>query len=427
MEARSRNILILHGLGPKKYRLKGQEEVELMFYERNENYNYFIHDINVKLPNKLKSFNFDVIYITATFLVKLSHPNFHQIIDRDYAFLKSHKSTTIALPQDDYWCQETRDDWYTEYADLIVSVFDPIHWETLYPSFLKTKKPIIRGHTCYLSARLVNKIGTISSGCEKINDIVYRSTGKPSFPNKLGYIKYSLGSSFKEKLKETLALDISNEPKDVILGDDWYRFIASSKAILGSNSGSSTIIRNHSEMLRIKKIMIENPNLETLEIYENFIKKEDKHFQLTDISPRNIEAALCKTLQILIKGSYGGILKPGIDYVELEEDFSNIDHVVSILKHPNKTRTIIQNCYETIINNKELSMSNLDQRIEDFLRPRLLFKENSEGLNNLKKQLKLHYTTLNLFMNAKFYFFHLVRTRFPLKIYNLLGRAYFKI
>ena len=38
-------------------------------------------------------------------------------------------------------------------------------------------------------------------------------------------------------------MDVSNDPKDLIYGDKWVEFLSNSKAVLGSNSGSSVILR----------------------------------------------------------------------------------------------------------------------------------------------------------------------------------------
>ena len=48
------------------------------------------------------------------------------------------------------------------------------------------------------------------------------------------------------------------------------------------------------------------------------------------ISPRNIEAALSKTVQIALIDSYSNIMSPDVHYIPLNKDYSNIDEVIKL-------------------------------------------------------------------------------------------------
>ena len=419
-----KNVLILHGLGPKRYRLSSIEKVDLIFRDRFKKAQCYEHDLHLFFPKTLKKIQFDLVIVASTFLAKIAHPRFYKKIIREYSFLKNENSLVVALPQDDYWCQQNRDEWYAEYVDLLVSVFDESNWQILYPEYLRKKKKIIRGHTVYLTQDVIRKYEKFNKTKKKY-DLVYRTRGFPSFPNRLGFIKYNLGDLFLKHLKDDLNVNFSNKSKDILYGEDWLEFIASSKAIIGSNSGSSILVKNHKEMLELKKKMILTPVKSNLKEDQFFLFESESYF-FTDISPRNIEAALTETLQILLPGTYGEIMTPNYDYVILKEDFSNLKEVVDVIKDKKKLKKIVKNCKKTILNEKSLKISELEKNIILHLKTKSYV--HFTDINNIVRvKLFFHYLIGGLFLDIKYFLFYLIKEKMPSPIYNILKRKYFKI
>ena len=131
-----------------------------------------------------------------------------------------------------------------------------------------------------------------------------------------------------------------------------------------------------------------------------FFKKEDRDYELTDISPRNIEAAKTMTLQVLFEGKYGGILKKDKDYFCLKEDFSNSTELISLIKNPSKIRKITQSCYNTLKDDKSINeyifVDNIKKIIDDFLKNTPHTKKKI-----IKKSLK--YKIFDFNFSLKFY------------------------
>ena len=357
------NILLIHSLPPKKFRFKGVEEVELLFKNFYNSLNVIEHNFFVKPTKKMKRFDFDTIILSSTFFDRFTELKNYKWLIKHYSFLENKNSYKIGLPQDDYWCQEIRDEWYSRNLDMIVSVFDKKQWPILYPKSIKNGLKIIRGHTIYLTPNKFKKIEGIPFK-KRENDIVYRTVGYPFFPNKFGMMKSQIGEMMYKKHQNDLRLDISNREKDLIFGHKWITFLSNSKAVLGSNSGSSVIVRNHKHMrdLLAQKEKYTVSDLWTFE--KDFFEKSDRGYELTDISPRNIEAAMTKTLQVLIDGEYGGILRKGEDYFALNEDLSNTEELIQLLNNQKKTEKITNSCYNRIKNSKTLNSDNLIKRIE---------------------------------------------------------------
>ena len=242
-------VLLLHAMPPKKFRFKGVEEIELLFKNYNSKKNVIEHNFYVDPPSYLIKFDFDAIILTSTFLERITHPKTYKRLIKKYSFLENKNSLKIGLPQDDYWAQETRDNWYSSNLDIIVSVFNSKYWFLLYPNSIKKNIKIIKGHTTYINNNF--KPFKAPDYNKREFDVVYRTVGESYFPNNLGLIKSQIGTKFFKNYSIDLKLNISNRKKDSIFGIKWYEFLANSKSVLGSNSGSSVIVRNHDHIEKV--------------------------------------------------------------------------------------------------------------------------------------------------------------------------------
>ena len=139
--------------------------------------------------------------------------------------------------------------------------------------------------------------------------ILFIEQKTPSAPNRFGFIKGVIGERFLKKINQNqYKCDISTDPKELLYGGSWYKFVANSKAILGSNSGSSVRLRNYQIDNSLKQFQMKFPNATWAEIESNVFDKKDRFKNYTAISPRNIEAAMLGALQVLTPGDYSGIL-----------------------------------------------------------------------------------------------------------------------
>lgn len=64
------------------------------------------------------------------------------------------------------------------------------------------------------------------------------------------------------------------------------------------------------------------------------------------ISGRQVEAAACKTAQVLFEGRYNGYLEPDVHYIPLAKDFGNIDDVVRKLHDDAYCTRVVNNAYD---------------------------------------------------------------------------------
>ena len=374
------NILVLHGMGEEKNWVSSWEDIELMFPKYDKCNNYLIHNCYLTLPKCIKSYDFDGVIMMSTFIDWVKRYQNGDSWLKQYEFLNKTKAFKVVFSQDDYWLSEVRDLFYTSIGvNLLFPVCPPSTWMELYPNYMSSSGKSILGYTIYLTEQMINLSNLSIPWENREQDIVYRASGIPTFPNKLGYIKANIGESFKLALglNHNLKLDISTSKESFISGNRWYSFIANSKSILGSNSGSSVNVRNHSIINQLNQFKKVSPFANIHEIEQNVLEERDINKNYTGISPRNIEAAMLGTLQILVPGDYGGILKPYKHYIPMNEDLSNIHEILDILKDKERCLKITTDCRDAVLSTKSLYAENVITDVLHQIKNNSIFEENN--------------------------------------------------
>ena len=339
--------------------ISGVEDVELLFPKYDKKNNYHVHNCNYHLVDFIKKINYNGIIMTSTFLDHVKRYDSDSSWINQYSFLKDTKAYKVVFSQDDYWLSSVRDDFYTKYKiDLVLPSVLASSWEDLLPKYFKSGN-MIQGYTSYLTPHIESLSKYSKPWKERKIDFFYRASSTSSFPNKLGKVKSEIGKTFENTLnKETVTYNLDIETIDynsgnILTGRKWYEYLGNSKATLGSNSGSSVKIKNHLIAEKVNKALEDKKNFDS--VLEQ-IPYEDQEKNYTGISPRNLEAAFTKTLQILVPGQYGNILKPYHDYIPLQEDCSNIKEVLEIFSSQSKCEEIIDNCYNSFKDFEDISV-----------------------------------------------------------------------
>lgn len=185
-------------------------------------------------------------------------------------------------------------------------------------------------------------------------DVGYRGSLQPLEFGRLCYEKQTIGRDFLDATQGmSLRCDISSRWEDRFSGDDWLRFLCRCKAVLGVESGASIFDLDGEVQQAIDAFKASSPVSEnSLDYPEKFLehlKPFEGNVYYNQISPRHLEAAATKTLQIMFEGQYSGILVSGKHFVELKRDFSNIDDVVEILREDSARKAIVEAAYRDII------------------------------------------------------------------------------
>ena len=165
-----------------------------------------------------------------------------------------------------------------------------------------------------------------------------------------------------------LALDIEVGGESLLPGDEWYRFIASCKAMLGVESGTRCFdLRDeiYADYLRLAAERDE-VSVEDLRAAGALERWTDRIYYRT-IGPRHFEAAALRVCQVLFEGSYSGLMEPMRHYIPLKRDFSNFDEVLGRVRDPELRRELTENARRDLIDSGENSYARLIEKLDAVL------------------------------------------------------------
>lgn len=174
-----------------------------------------------------------------------------------------------------------------------------------------------------------------------------------------------MNETIKISKNKNINLDVSMEETDRFSGNEWAKFLNNCKSLIGTNTGYDYFDLEDKTRIEANKLDLKyDGNFEKI-FNEYFINLKKKH-SMRIISGKNIEAAGCKTLQILIEGDYGGYFQPNKHYISVKKDLSNLNESVEMIKDENFCKTIIDNAYNLSIS--QLTYKNHLDKFYNFLK-----------------------------------------------------------
>ena len=205
-------------------------------------------------------------------------------------------------------------------------------------------------------------------------DVGYRGRALPPWLGILGQEKAWIAEGFLARArKRGLRCDIGWTENARIYGEDWFRFVASCRVTLGTESGTTITDFDGSIERDSRAYMAENPDATFWEVHEAVLAPFEGNVQMNVISPRLFEAASLRTGLVLFPGEYSGILEPGRHYVPLEKDFSNVDDVVATIRNTSALAEMIERSYEEIVASGRFSYNRMvaefDRLLEELAEP----------------------------------------------------------
>jgi hypothetical protein len=310
------------------------------------------------VPRSLSRVSFDAVVFHTTFLSQRWSPALFARRVAGVRPLKEVHAIKVALPQDEFIHTDILCDFINEFGiDHVFSVAPPTEWPEIYSTvdFRKTKLSQIL--TGYLDEKTVARIASLArSAPPRTIDIGYRAWRAAAWLGRHGYLKTEIADRFQELARtHGLAADISTRDRDTLLGDDWFRFLLRSKYTIGVEGGASILDRDGSIRLRTDQYVKEHPDASFSEIEAACFPGVDGSFKLFAISPRHLEACATRTCQILVEGTYNGILTPGTHYIELKKDLSNMEQVLDSVGRDDLRAELTENAHRDVVLNEHYS------------------------------------------------------------------------
>ena len=319
------------------------------------------------VPRWLRRLNPDVIVFHTTFLcMRWSH--LFSGWKWNLRWIADIECEKIALPQDEYDHSEVLDEWLYELgATAILSNFGAAQRSTLYP-LMHSRASFGKALTGYVDETLVASFAKTSLPMERRPfDIVYRASHLPYWFGSQGQLKHQVGTVVAERApRHELMVDISTRAEDTILGDAWFEFLASSRAVIGSESGSSVLDRRGEIRSQIRELLRREPDLDFAEVNRRMPPGWDD-FAFFAISPRHFEAISTRTCSLLVEGTYDGILEPDRHYLSIRRDFSNLDDVLERVRDHAALQVIADRAYTEIVASGEFTYEAFARDLERFL------------------------------------------------------------
>lgn len=329
---------------------------------------FSVHEVNTHfgMPPGLRDLEFDAIVLHYSLFGSVDYA----LDERFLAYLntRGRGSYTVAFFQDEHRFCQRRFRFLNEFGiDCVYSCLEPQYLDAVYGRYtsvrtLRSNVPGYAGEEMLAAARRLKR----PEGDRPI-DIGYRGRSLPIYSGRGGREKYEIGVRFLARAAPLgLRLDIAGDEADRIYGDDWYRFVASCRAVLGTESGVS-VFDLEGEVQAAHDQLLATGEEPTFERLGDVLARWEDRIPYRTISPRHFEAAALDVCQILYEGHYSGAMEPMVHYIPLAKDFSNFDEAIERFRDPALRRELNANAHRDLIESGAWSYEALVADVDETL------------------------------------------------------------
>lgn len=216
----------------------------------------------------------------------------------------------------------------------------------------------------YVPEHLVSR--PVSPIAHRPLDLVYRGRELPYWLGKLGQEKIQIARGVSARAEAfSLRVDVAFREGERIYGEDWINFIASARATLGTESGSTITDFDGSVERNVREYRAHHPEATFEEVHAAVLAPVEGNVMMNVISPRIFEAAALRTALVLFPGEYSGVLQPHRHYIPLEKDFSNFAEVVEKLRDTAAVQALVDRTYDEIARSEAFSLQGFIKQLDD--------------------------------------------------------------
>lgn len=304
------------------------------------------------VPRWISRLDIGLVVFHTTLLATRWYPESFRRAARRLGALQGLDCPRIAIPQDEFLNTDLLVDFLQEFrVDHVFSCAPPEEWKTIYGPLMSGGAGLTRVLTGYLEPRAVRRIERLATTeRERTIDIGYRSWKPEPWLGRHGMLKGWIAERFAEEGRRLgLRVDISMDPADTLLGDAWDRFLLRSRFTIGVEGGASILDRDGRIRACVSAYTAAQPDAPFEEIERSCFAGLDGTFDLRAISPRHLEACATRTPQILIEGSYNGILEPRTHYLPLRADFANISEALEAVISGTDATDMAERAYRDVV------------------------------------------------------------------------------
>lgn len=386
---------------------------------------------------KYNFFLFDVIVIHYT--VRLCLTDY--ISPAHVEQLKGFGGYKILFIQDEYESTETARKWIEDLGIHCIYTCVPKEFvNKVYPRERFPMIDFVNTLTGYVPRGMETK-ANIKSLESRPFLIGYRGRKLPYWYGSLGQEKLVIGMQMKKICDlRGLKTDIEWDEAKRIYGEDWYNFLQSCRATLGTESGSNVFDDYGKIMESIKDALQKNPEFTYNEAFECFLRPHEGKILMNQISPKIFEAISCHTALILFEGSYSNVLEPNLHYIPLKKNFSNVDTVLKKINDIDYLNDLTERAYSDIVVSEKYSYKKFISEFDQLILKKIKICEikTVKFISPVQSKTNLFCTSIDILINRKKLFilkcifirneiFCLMKRFLPVKVLNYLRavRAFF--
>lgn len=306
----------------------------------------------------LLAFEFDAVILHYTFLALRfgkweDYQAYYQSIRPMLTRLKGIK---VLMPHDEYFA--TRALWDLASVLGVRRIYAscyPHDYAALFPPDKTGGEDLCKTVlTGYVEESLIPRLSRLRKSADRPLDIGYRAAESSFFFGRHGLVKSRVAKELLAALPRfpNLKADIrltGDRHKNSIQGDKWLRFLASCRTAPGCLGGSSLMDPEGRTREAVIAYTKTHPDAGYEEVRDHCYQTPDGQIQTYLLGPRHFECALTRTCQLLVEGDYHGILSPGVDYIEIKADYSNLDDVLRRIADKDYCARIAEQCYEHLV------------------------------------------------------------------------------
>ncbi len=345
-----------------------------------------LHDLAAPAPAWLKRLDFDAIVLDSSALGYRWGPR--SIFDglrKDWEFVADLRALKIAFPMDEYACSALLDDWLADLRVDLVGTTLFAHRQLLIPKCCRCAE-VVPAWTAVLDEEL-RGVARVPLQVRPI-DIGYRAKRVPYNFGRIGQLKTNIGNLFVDWAKgHDLVTDVAVGDAFRIDGEAWLGFLQSCRCVLGAPSGSSVHDPVGSIARSVREFIAKHPEAAFEVVEQACFPGVDGDRAFTVLSPRVLEAASAGCCQILVRGDYGGLLRPGEHYVPLEADGSNVHQVVASLSDVGAATAMAERCRERLLAEPSLRAEMRDRQLYEWICERRRPPESGRSVAEIRAAL----------------------------------------
>lgn len=287
---------------------------------------------------------FDAIVIHYT--IRLP---FDQIAEQNVEKLCAYKGLKALFIQDEYDHPHRSWNWIRRLGiQLVFTVVPQSGISHVYPPEEFPGVRFVSVLTGYVPDELLG--GNYHPPSQRQLTVGYRGRPLPIRYGALGREKIAIGQLVKSYCeKNEISQNIAWTESARIYGPAWYDFMASCRSMLGAESGSNVFDWDGTLFGKIDAFRRGRPKATDEDVYEELICHLEIPGLMNQISPRVFEAIASRTILVLFEGGYSGVVTPGVHFISLKKDGSNLDEVFSLLSDGSYIDEMAERAYQDVI------------------------------------------------------------------------------